>query len=93
MGGGFMADVINSIDQVDAHEPDARELKDMIHRWQSKAIALSSKLHDMNCRAFDLNTLLHGLVDAYDKGDMVAITNKLQELSDYRKAHKRPAAH
>lgn len=89
-----MADVITQgVTMVNPNGLSAEQLREELDRVQRERLALGQKLHDMNCRAFDLNTLLHGLVDAYDKGDMVAITNKLQELSDYRKAHKRPAAH
>lgn len=68
---------------------DLPELRAELHRVQRDSLALSEKLHSMNCRAYDLNVLLHGLVDAYDQGDMVAISDKLAQLSTHRKAHMR----
>lgn len=70
------------------------ELNEELHRVQRHSLNLAETLHDMNCRARDLNVVLHGLVDSYDKGDMVAVSDKLAELSGYRKAHMRqPTAH
>lgn len=70
------------------------ELKEELHRSQRESVALAGRLYDMNLRTNDLSVLLNDLVDAYDKGDMVAVSDKLAALSGHRKAHMRqPTAH
>lgn len=89
-----MADVITQgVTMVNPDGLDVAQLREELNRVQRESFALGMKLHEMNCRAFDLNTLLHGLVDAYDRADMVAVTDKLQELSGHRKKHMRPTTH